>query len=185
MFFAVAWGASAVVFLFSSQFGIAHYVHPITLTCMFALFLINTLNFNFRHCRFWLLKALVSAFYLKIVFNSSYIVLMIYEINHIWTAEMKWKWRNDRRSERNSCNCGFEPVTSRLPVRCSSNWDGNISTHNWPAPNVSGFIAQLVEHRTGNRESTALSVVPTYRTKRSWFQFLAPCRPHSLTFSYY
>ena len=22
-------------------------------------------------------------------------VLMIYEINHIWTAEMKWKWRND------------------------------------------------------------------------------------------
>ena len=73
MFFAVAWGASAVVFLFSSQFGIAHYVHPITLTCMFAVFLINTLNFNFRHCRFWLLKALVSAFYLKIVFNSSYI----------------------------------------------------------------------------------------------------------------
>ena len=24
-------------------------------------------------------------------------VLMIYEINHIWTAEMKWKWRNERR----------------------------------------------------------------------------------------
>ena len=32
-------------------------------------------------------------------------VLMIYEINHIWTAEMKWRWRNDRRSERNLCNC--------------------------------------------------------------------------------
>ena len=58
-------------------------------------------------------------------------VLMIYEINHIWTAEMKWKWRNDRRSECNLCNCvkkpekkfrtsiGFEPVTSRLPVWCS------------------------------------------------------------------
>ena len=28
-------------------------------------------------------------------------VLMICEINHIWTAEMKWKWKNDRRSERN------------------------------------------------------------------------------------
>ena len=28
-------------------------------------------------------------------------VSMIYEINHIWTSEMKWKWRNDRRSERN------------------------------------------------------------------------------------
>ena len=26
---------------------------------------------------------------------------------------------------------------------------GNIWTHNWPAPNVSGFIAQLVERRTG------------------------------------
>ena len=26
---------------------------------------------------------------------------------------------------------------------------GNIWTHNWPAPNVSGFIAQLVEHRAG------------------------------------
>ena len=25
---------------------------------------------------------------------------------------------------------------------------GNISTHNWPAPNVSGFVAQLVEHHT-------------------------------------
>ena len=25
---------------------------------------------------------------------------------------------------------------------------GNIWTHNWPAPNVSGFIAQLVERRT-------------------------------------
>ena len=28
-------------------------------------------------------------------------VLMIYEINRIWTAEMKWKWRNDHRSELN------------------------------------------------------------------------------------
>ena len=26
-------------------------------------------------------------------------------------------------------------------------FQGNIWTHNWPAPNVSGFIAQLVEHR--------------------------------------
>ena len=34
---------------------------------------------------------------------------MIYEVNHIWTAEMKWKWRNDRRSERNLCNCVKKP----------------------------------------------------------------------------
>ena len=34
---------------------------------------------------------------------------MIYEINQIWTAEMKWKWRNDRRSERNLCNYVKKP----------------------------------------------------------------------------
>ena len=59
-------------------------------------------------------------------------LLMIYEINHIWTAEMKWKWRNDR--ERNLCNCvrkpeknsgfqrGLNPWPRNLPVRCSTNW---------------------------------------------------------------
>ena len=37
---------------------------------------------------------------------------------------------------------------------------GIIWTHNWPAPNVSGFIAQMVEHRTGiarSRVQTPLS----------------------------
>ena len=34
---------------------------------------------------------------------------MIYEINHTWTAEMRWKWRNDRRSERNLWNCVKKP----------------------------------------------------------------------------
>ena len=29
----------------------------------------------------------------------------MYETNHKWTAEMKWKWRNDRRSERYLRNC--------------------------------------------------------------------------------
>ncbi|KAL9957149.1 hypothetical protein ACROYT_G038751 [Oculina patagonica] len=58
MCFAVIWGASAVVFLFSDQFGIPHYTHPIALTCFFLVFGINTLNFCFRHARFWLLKAL-------------------------------------------------------------------------------------------------------------------------------
>ena len=36
---------------------------------------------------------------------------------------------------------------------------GNIWNHNWPPPNVSGFIAQLVEHRTGNREVTGSNPV--------------------------
>ena len=71
-------------------------------------------------------------------------VLMIHEINHIWTAEMKWKWRNDRRGERNLCNCVKKPEVSVVHM--------NIWTYNWPAPNVSGFIAQLIEHRSGNGE---------------------------------
>ena len=37
------------------------------------------------------------------------LVLMIYEINHIWTAEMKRKRRNDRRSEHNLCKCVNKP----------------------------------------------------------------------------
>ena len=37
-------------------------------------------------------------------------VLMIYEINHVWNAEMKWKWRNEvlnffQASLGNSINC--------------------------------------------------------------------------------
>ena len=36
-------------------------------------------------------------------------MLITYEINQIWNAEMKWKWRNDRRSERNLCNCVRKP----------------------------------------------------------------------------
>ena len=31
------------------------------------------------------------------------------KINHIWTAEMKCRWRNDHRSERNLCNCVKKP----------------------------------------------------------------------------
>ena len=107
---------------------------------------------------------------------------MIYEINHIWPAEMKWKWRNDLRIERNLCNCvkkpekisglqrGLNPFprdTGAMLYQLSYQatdvghiwfisyiinthlFHGNIWTNNWPAPNVSGFIAQLVEHRTG------------------------------------
>ena len=56
-----------------------------------------------------------------------------------WEQQQSWKWRNDRRSERNLCNCikkppkkfrtsmGFEPVTSRLqcdalPTKLWSHW---------------------------------------------------------------
>ena len=45
----------------------------------------------------------------------------------IWTAEMKWNEGMIVAVKRNLCNCVKTPV----------------------APNVSGFIAQLVEHGTG------------------------------------
>ena len=53
------------------------------------------------------------------------ILLMIYEINHIWTAEMKWKWRNDRRSERNLCNCVKKPEENSGLQRGLNPWPGN------------------------------------------------------------
>ena len=45
---------------------------------------------------------------------------------------------------------------------------GNIWTQNWPAPNVSGFIAQLVERRTGIARSRVQAPL------KSWifFRFL-------------
>ena len=42
---------------------------------------------------------------------------------------------------------------------------GNIWTQNWPAPNVSGFIAQLVEHRTGIARSRVQALL------KSWIFF--------------
>ena len=42
---------------------------------------------------------------------------------------------------------------------------GNIWTHNWPSPKVSGFIAQLVEHRIGIARSRAQTPL------KSWIFF--------------
>ena len=78
-----------------------------------------------------------------------------------------------------------------IPVRCSTNWAmkpltlgegqlwvrmfpwkkwllmiyeiNHIWTHSWPAPNVSGFIAQLVENRTGIARSRFQTPL------KSWF----------------
>ena len=73
----------------------------------------------------------------------------------------------DLAVERNFCDCvwkpekfrtsmGFEAVTSRYRCDTLTNWavkplipHGLIRTHKWPAPIVSGFIAQLV--RTSHR----------------------------------
>ena len=133
-------------------------------------------------------------------------VLMIYEINHIWTAEIKWKWRNNRCSERNLCNCIKKPEKKNqdFNVRGLNLWPhdtgamfyqlsyeatdvgsrsilhsyapvkeisvNDIWNNNWPAPNISGFIAQLVEHRT----SIARSRVQT--PLNSWIFFQASLR---------
>ena len=60
-------------------------------------------------------------------------------------------------------NCGNEMRMKRW----SSQWTQFMQSRKeawknfrtWPAPNVSGFIAQLVEHRTGNREVTGSNPV--------------------------
>ena len=71
----------------------------------------------------------------------AFISIIIFFVNDIWNKscmncgnEMKWKWRNDRRSEHNLCNCvkkleikiqDFNRVWTRelaIPVRCSTNW---------------------------------------------------------------
>ena len=73
-------------------------------------------------------------------------LFLIYEINQLWTAEMKWKWSSQWTQ--------FMQLRKEAWKNSGLQRDGNIWTHNWPAPNVCGFIAQLVEHRTGNREVT-------------------------------
>ena len=52
-------------------------------------------------------------------------VLIIYEIKHVWTAKMKWKWRNDRRSERNLCNYVKKPEKNSGPQRALNLWPRN------------------------------------------------------------
>ena len=52
-----------------------------------------------------------------------------------WTQFMQLR-KEARKKFRTST--GFEPVTSRLPVRCSTNWAMKPLTLG-PAPNVSGF----------------------------------------------
>ena len=71
----------------------------------------------------------------------------------------KEAWKKFRTST------GFEPVTSRYWCDALTNWAmkpdvGSRSiTHNWPAPNVSGFIAQLVRASHWYREVTGSNPV--------------------------
>ena len=106
---------------------------------------------------------------------------MIYEINHIWTAEMKWKWRSDRRSERNLCNCVKKPEKNLIPRE-------HMNPQYWPAPNVSGFTAQLVEHRIGNRKVTGsnpVEVLNFFQASLSNCENCVHCDDHFFIFENY
>ena len=81
-----------------------------------------------------------------LIYNSE---LIICSTNSSKRSRLVGTWWRDTLDRR------FAP----LNVLTGLSKDGNIWTHNWPAPNISGFIAQLVEHRTGNREVTGSNPV--------------------------
>ena len=75
---------------------------------------------------------------------------MMYEINHIWTAETKWKWRNDRRSERNLCNCAKKPEKNSGLQRGLNPWRRNTGAMlyqlSYEATDVRGRSILSLEH---------------------------------------
>ena len=58
---------------------------------------------------------------------------------------------------------------------------GNIWTHNWPAPNVSGFIAQLVERRTGIARSRVQAPLKSWIFFRLLYAIAKICDHNYLT----
>ena len=78
---------------------------------------------------------------------------MINEMNHILNCGCEIKWSYDRRSyERNFSNCVHRPEDFRNSSAGHNFTWFHISK--WPAPKVSGFIAQLVRASTRYREVT-------------------------------
>ena len=59
---------------------------------------------------------------------------------------------------------------------------GNIWTQNWPAPNVSGVVAQLVEHRTGIARSWVWTPLKSWIFFSGFFTQLH--KLHSLQWSF-
>ena len=106
--------------------------------------------------------------------NTTVEVNDAYEINHMWTADMKSneEWSSQlwsqflqlRKEAWKICRTGI----ARSRVRRI--FHGNIWTQNWPAPNVSGFIAHLVERRTGIARSRVQAPL------KSWIFFQASLR---------
>ena len=77
-------------------------------------------------------------------------------------------WKEEAWKKKNRASTGFEPVTSALPVRCSTSWamkphiftpHGRYELNKLTSLPMCGFIAQLVEQRTGNAEVTGSNPV--------------------------
>ena len=83
------------------------------------------------------------------IWNESYVELPIWNQVKLWSSRLPRNFSNCvEKPEKFRTSTGFEPVTSRYrPVRRS-----NIRTHKGPAPNVSGFMAQLVRASHRHRE---------------------------------
>ena len=77
---------------------------------------------------------------------------------YLWTAQMKWKW--------------FHFIYDLFQISLTLiSFTGNIWTNNWPAPNVSGFIAQLIEHRTGIARSRVQTLLKWTRELAQAYSF--------------
>ena len=76
---------------------------------------------------------------------------MIYKIYHIWTAEIKWKWRNDRRSERNLCNCVKKPEKKIQDF--NGVWTRDLA--------ISGAMLYQLSYEATNVKSTLISIRQT------------------------
>ena len=98
--------------------------------------------------------------------------------NSFLNCGCRCKWRMITAWKKIRASTWFEPVTSALPVRCSTNWAMNFmytSHHFTPHGRyelnkltslaMCGFIAQLVEQRTGNAEVTVSNPVEL----KPWF----------------
>ena len=84
---------------------------------------------------------------------GSYVPMKEMSVNDIWN-KLYMNWGNEikLRSLRQSfLHFHFISAVHIWFISYIINthfFHGNIWTHNWPAPNVSGFRAQMVEHRT-------------------------------------
>ena len=105
---------------------------------------------------------------------------MIYEINHIWTAVHIWfishiinihflSW--EPTIDLPACRRLLFPLFPRATKEI-----GDVCTqaNNWLVPNISGFIAQLVEHRTGIVRSLVQTLL------KSWIFFRLLYELHKL-----